>query len=346
MNAPAEIVSLLGALVPPLAGAAFAWARPGEAPAFAIRAAPGLALTPDTLWRAASLSKTVTARTLAAVGGPAVWARDASDALGWRLRHPLHPAAPITLGAIACHAASLSDAAGYAVPAATPLREWLAEPACWLPHPPGTRLAYANLGSLLLAAAAERLGGDRFDRLARRHVLDPLGIEGGFQWSGVPPRRRRDRMAPLRRDAAGFHPQADAEVPSDGPMAPGGGPLPPLLPPGANPAPLSPQGGLRLSLRGALRLARSAREQPAWTRLPGDAMLAGGTAPGLVRLDDPALFPRPLRGHFADAYGLLAGAWTDGALAFAYVLNGLEVGDGGDGWREAERALFAQAAAL
>jgi CubicO group peptidase (beta-lactamase class C family) len=341
-----DVSALLATLVPPLAAAAVAVQRDGREPEFHVAAGPQRRVGPDTLWRAASLSKMVTARTLEAVGGGAIWARDASEALGWPLRHPLHPEAPVTLGLISSHAASLSDEAGYAVPAATCLRDWLAGQGtrAWHPEPPGTRLHYANLGSLLLALAAERLGGDRFDLLARRYVLDPLRLEGGFNWSGVPARRREDRMPALRRDPSGaFHPQVDAAVPPEGIASP----LGPPAPPGRNPAPLSPQGGLRLSLRGALSLARTVPPDPPWLRLPGDPMLAGA-APGLILLDDPALHPRPLHGHFADAYGVLAGAWRDPArgLSFAYVLNGLPLGDEAEGWREPERAVFRAVADL
>jgi CubicO group peptidase (beta-lactamase class C family) len=49
----------------------------------------------------------------------------------------------------------------------------------------------------------ERRSGERFDRLMRRLVFDPLGLDCGYNWSGVsqdkrdrasadlPPRRRR-----------------------------------------------------------------------------------------------------------------------------------------------------------
>jgi CubicO group peptidase (beta-lactamase class C family) len=334
-TAAGAIGGLPARLVPPFAAAGIAWAREGEAARFACAAVPGLAFGPDTLWRGASLSKMAVARTLEGLGGPDVWERDASDALGWPLCHPRHPGVPVTLGMVACHAASLSDGAGYAVPAAVPLRDWLAAQGagCWLAEPPGARLAYANLGSVILAAAAERLGGDRFDRLAGAHVLGPLGIEGGVAWSGVPPARRRERMAALRRDPDGaFHPQADADVPEEGLYGPLG---PPVLPPGGNPSPLSPQGGLRLSLRGALSLAQAAAEPARWTVLPGDPMLTA-TAPGLIRLDAP-----PFRGHFANAYGILAGAWRGARGAGAYVLNGLALGDEADGWREEELAILA-----
>jgi CubicO group peptidase (beta-lactamase class C family) len=42
--------------------------------------------------------------------------------------------------------------------------------------PPGAETRYSDVGFILLGAALERAGGDRLDRLARRLVLDPLGM--------------------------------------------------------------------------------------------------------------------------------------------------------------------------
>lgn len=330
--------------------AGVALARTGGVPEVHITTAPGVVATGRTLWRAASLSKLVTARTLEAVGGEGVWERDASEVLGWRLRHPRFPGASISLGMIASHQSGLTDAAGYAVPATQTLETWLAEAGrgAWLPHPPGGFLHYCNLGFVLLAAAAERLGDERFDLLARRCVLDPLGLEGGFAWSGVPSDRRADRLPALRRDANALAPQIDAKIASDGLSGPDGT-APALRRPGENPAPLSPQGGLRLSLEGALRLAQSLEGRPVhrlWTPMSGPGDYGDGflesTGPGILVFDDPAFYPRPLVGHFANAYGLLAGAWYDRlrGASFAYVLNGLPFGDDADAWRPEELAVF------
>jgi len=189
---------------------------------------------------------------------------------------------------------------------------------------------------------------DRFDQLARTNVLDPLGIEGGFAWSGVPPERREDRLPAFRRTFRGFVPQIDAQVASDGLSGPDGI-VPELGVPGENPGPLSPQGGLRLSLSGALRLAESLAARPVrrlWTPSHGPGDYGNGflesTGPGLLVFDNPVFYPRPLVGHFADAYGILAGAWHDRlrGASFAYILNGLPEGDEDDGWRPEELAIF------
>lgn len=345
-----DLSALTRSLAPPFAMAGVALSRPGEAPEIHVATAPGLSATERTLWRAASLSKVVTARTLEVAGGEGVWERDASEALGFPLRHPRFPGVPVTLGMIASHRSGLTDAAGYAVAASTTLQAWMAQAGtgAWLLHPPGGFLHYCNLGFVLLAAAAERLGGERFDLLARRHVLDPLGIEGGFAWSGVAPERRGDRLPAFRQTPEGFVPQIDAEVAADGLSGPDGA-ASKLRPPGENPAPLSPQGGLRLSLEGALRLAQSFEGRPVrrlWTPMMGPGDYGDGllesTGAGVLVFDDPAFYPRPLVGHFASAYGLVAGAWHDRlrGASFAYVLNGLPDGDEEDGWRPEERAIF------
>ena len=330
--------------------AGLAIARAGERPEFHLTTAPGLVATERTFWRAASLSKMVTARTLEAVGGEAVWERDASEALGWPLRHPGFTGVPVTLGMLASHASGLTDAAGYSIPASLSLQEWFAQAGQgpWLLHPPGTFLQYCNLGFVLLAAAAERLGGERFDHLASRHVLNPLGIEGGFAWSGVPSERRADRLPAFRHSPQGFAPQIDGQVADEGLSGPDGT-APDLRALGENPAPLSPQGGLRLTLEGALRLAQALGHEPVrrfWTPAMGPGDYGDGflesTGAGLLVFDEPAFYPRPLVGHFANAYGILAGAWHDRlrGASFAYVLNGLAEGDEDDAWHPEELAIF------
>jgi CubicO group peptidase (beta-lactamase class C family) len=330
--------------------AGVALARAGGSPEFHVATAPGLVASERTLWRAASLSKIATARTLEVLGGPGIWDLDASEALGWSLRHPRFGSECVTLGMIASHQSGLTDAAGYSIPASYSLEAWIAaaDERAWLPHPPGGFLHYCNLGFILLAAAAERLGGRRFDLLAETHVLAPLGIKGGFAWSGVTPSRRADRLAAFRRSTQGFTPQIDQVVAPDGLSGPDGT-APALRPLGENPSPLSPQGGLRLSLQGALRLAQSLEGQLVrrfWTPAQGPGDYGDGllesTGPGLLVFDDPVFYPRPLVGHFANAYGILAGAWHDRlhGASFAYVLNGLAEGDEDDGWRPEELAIF------
>jgi CubicO group peptidase (beta-lactamase class C family) len=117
-------------------------------------------------------------------------------------------------------------------------------------------------------------------------------------------------------------------------------------------AAFSPQGGLRTSLAGCLTLAQAIPRLD--TRIlhdpgpPQPTELWDQYGIGLMILRRPAFYPRPLIGHFANAYGLCGGAWwdTEANLAFAYLINGLPMGDDSDDLRPAERAIFDAMAAL
>ncbi len=339
----------VAALVPPFAFAGVALGWPDGREAVVTRAAPGIVADGQSLFRAASLSKIVTGRVFrAAAGGRGFhppYGADASDLLGWRLRHPRWPEVPVTVGMVAAHVAGLSDAGGYLVPRGVALRDWLARPACWGEGAPGTGFAYANLGYLLIAAMAERMAGERFDLLARRE-LARIGVEGGFNWSGVPPAGRARRLATYRRAGGQFLPQIDGQVSARGLSGPEGrerrlrG-----WRAGEAPGVFSPQGGLRISLCGALRLARSLSEADGpvlWSGETGDRQVFQSYGLGVQILDAPAFWPRPVMGHFGNAHGFAGGLWKDRVtgVAFVVVLNGLPEGDEDDRLREEELALY------
>ncbi|MCX7302289.1 MAG: serine hydrolase [Rhodobacterales bacterium] len=355
---PVDILAVR--LAPPLALCGIAIARDGKEPAFHIATAPGLTVTPDTPYRAASISKVVTGRVFTGVAEQMGWhppyTADPSDILGFPLRNPHFPETPLTLGQIASHTASLTDAAGYLIPPDTALRDWFATQgaAPFLPHAPGHFFQYSNLGYVLLAALAEAMSGERFDNLAQRLVLAPLGIEAGFNWSGTSAAFRAGALPTFRRDAMGLHPQIDSKIAPMGPSAPDGTEIPlDRCIPGTNPALFSPQGGLRISLRGTLTLAQSLADDtqaPLWTpdMSPGDTLggLFQGYSTGLQILPDPSFYPRPLIGHFANAYGFTGGIWYDrlARAAFTYALNGLPMGDEDDVMSNEELAIFAAVA--
>lgn len=351
-----DLATLVATLAPPFAFCGVGLCRDGGKARFHIATAPGISATPDTPYRAASISKIVTGRTFARVAQGVGWhppyAIDPTGVLGFSLRNPHHPGTALTIGQIASHTAGLDDAAGYLIPQETPLGDWFAVQgaATFHAHAPGTCFQYSNLGYLVLAALTEAAAGERFDRLAQRLVLAPLGIAAGFNWSGLPGSVRATALPTFRRDATGLHPQIDATIAPAGASAPDGTEIPlGAYIPGTNPAAFSPQGGLRLSLRAALILAQSLAtdaQTPLWTPAmsPGDTEdgLFDGYGTGLQFLSGPAFYPRPLIGHFANAYGFTGGVWYDpqARAAFTYALNGLPMGDEADALRDEELAIF------
>ncbi len=325
---------------------------------FDVSCAPGIGpATEATLFRSASISKLVTARTAlraaerAGVADP--WHADVQDILGFPLRHPQFRQVPVTVRMLASHSAALDEGAGYGVPPDVPLADWIAT----APGPfrtdtrPGSRFSYANLGYILLAAVAQVWGAAPFDGLARDLVLAPPGLHGGFNWSGVDARARATALPTYRRIGDTFVPQIDSAIPATGLILADRA----VTPHPGNTAAFSPQGGLRLSLSGMLHLAETLATDPGprlWHRTdgPGDylAGLFQDYGAGVQFLDAAPFYPRPLTGHFANAYGFNGGIWWDAQArsAFAYALNGLPGGDESDALSPDETALFARFAEL
>jgi len=226
----------------------------------------------DTLFRVASLSKLAVA--LGAMrlveAGRLDLDRDVSEALGWKLANPHFPGSTITLRMLLAHTSSLRDGAGYHWDRRHRLRDAL-QPggalhgagAMWSPKaPPGAYFAYANLPWGVIAEAMEAVTGERFDRLMRRLVLEPLGVPGGFEPAELRPEDRANLATLYRKRAAG---DDTAAWDADGPWIAqvddyaGAAPMPRADPgyvPGTNGTLFAPQGGLRTSARGLARILR------------------------------------------------------------------------------------------
>ena len=213
---------------------------------------PDRPATPDTLFRIASISKLVTTLGLMRLheGGKVDLKADVSGYLGFQLRNPHFPAQAITLRHLLLHTSSLRDDGGYFWPASTALKD--VQPA-WasIAGPDGGYYTYCNLGFGLIGTIMERVTGERFDRLMARLLLQPLGLQAGYNPSEQP-RAAQDRLATIYRKRA-----VDSEEwRPDGPWvaqvdAPGIQPPPGLAGyvPGTNATPFSPTGGLRISAR-------------------------------------------------------------------------------------------------
>lgn len=312
-----------------------------------------------TAMRIASISKLATTLVLLQLVGEQSLSldEDVSAALGFELRNPAHPSAPITARHILSHTSSLRDGEVYWAGLGERLADFFRPGtehweggAHWSGDRPGERFAYCNLGFGVIATMIENLDGRRFDLITHERLLAPLGLSAGFNWSGVES-DAIDAASPIwRRIEGAWAPQIDDPLPVEA----GAVFLNPRsldissYRPGDNGALFSPQGGLRASVCDLARLGLlllgpsapflssdllGAMRTPHW-RLSGDngdsengfwrayglgaqILEPGGGAP-IIDLQ------RPLFGHSGDAYGLRGGLWIDPAAGsgFAFLFNG------------------------
>ena len=194
---------------------------------------------------------------------------DASIHLGFQLRHPHFPDRQITVRHLLSHTSGLRNGPSYPVPAGHALKEafevgarhydggaWFGPP----DRPPGSWFCYADVNFCLIAQIIERAAQERFDRYMRRTIFDPLGLDIGYNWSGVSEVKRRAAAPGVRWRDGAWSAQIDGLVPAaPAPTYPQPKEGPPVaegdLALGVNGFLFSPQGGLRLSLRDMDRLA-------------------------------------------------------------------------------------------
>jgi CubicO group peptidase (beta-lactamase class C family) len=219
----------------------------------------------DTLYRIASVSKMMTTLGLLRLAEERDIDLDAdvSRHLGFRLRNPHFPDSVITLRHLLTHRASLRDEAGYSFPAGTALKDVVTPGArlhgdgsMWASKAgPGDYFTYCNLGWGLIGTLMERIGGERFDRLMHKLLLQPLGLTAGYHPAELAP-AALPHIATLYRkrttdtevwDAAGPW-IAQADDYRDKPPSPPPGIERYVI--GENATPFSPTGGLRISARG------------------------------------------------------------------------------------------------
>jgi CubicO group peptidase (beta-lactamase class C family) len=159
------------------------------------------AVTPETPFLLASVSKTVTATALALA-----WQSDLIDLdadvdtlLSFAVDHPESPATPITPRMLASHVAGISDNWGIMDASYTdggdspiPLGEFLED---YLvpgrPHynarrnftsaGPGREAEYSNIGAAVVGHLVEEATGTSFDRWCEEQLFTPLGM-GGTSW--------------------------------------------------------------------------------------------------------------------------------------------------------------------
>jgi CubicO group peptidase (beta-lactamase class C family) len=373
----------------PVAQAGVAFATDRELGSFAeglADPATGRAITPDDPARIASVSKLFVAIGVMKLveQGRLGLDTDVSVWLGWPLRNPAFPDQPISLRRLLSHTSSLRDYDDqYAIPLGGSLRTVVADVNSWdRANAPGAAyFTYANLNYPVVGSIIERVTGERFDRWISREVLDPMAIDGCFNWptcsDGAVSRAvvlMQDGKA-IRDDLGGKRPDCPVFAREGEPCDLG------RWRAGENGALFSPQGGLRISARGLARAGRMLLNRgtldgvkilepasvelllsPQWQFTGGNGHTDKGfyCSYGLAthQIPNPQAGCRdhPLGdghswvGHAGDAYGLRSGLWIDRArgVGVAYLVTGLpeDAAPGRTAFRDAEERAFKRAAAL
>jgi CubicO group peptidase (beta-lactamase class C family) len=318
-------------------------------------------VTPDDPVRVASVSKLVVAIGVLRLveQGKLNLDADVSRILGWKLRNPAFPDAPISLRLLLSHRSSLTDTVDYVLPLDADMAGVLADPRAWdAEHAPGTFFRYANFNFPVIAAVMERATGERFDRLMDRLVLAPLKLDACYNWASCSPATAARAVTiyrasqPTKDDHKGIAPSCTVTPATDGSCDLG------KWRAGANGAIFSPQGGLRISAHGLAKIGRlllgqgsvdgvrlltprsvKLLETPLWTFDGGNGDTSNGfycsyglavtflptPRPGCS--DDLFGDPRPRIGHGGEAYGLRSGLWIDGAAGIGLAFFATDVPD-------------------
>ena len=136
----------------------------------------------DHVFRIASISKSFTSTGIMQLieKGHFTLDSDFSDLVGFTVRNPHFPEEVITLRMVLSHTSSINDSQGYFKldvidPGKNP--EWQKS---YNDYKPGTQYQYCNLNFNLAGAVIERYSEERFDQYIVNHILNPLGLYGGY----------------------------------------------------------------------------------------------------------------------------------------------------------------------
>ena len=139
-------------------------------------------LMDDCLFRIASISKSFSATSIMQLVEDKKLSLedDISKLVGFKIRNPKYPETIITLKMVMSHRSSINDGEGYfTLDVINPDKNqnWAK---CYNDYEPGTDYMYCNLNYNMVGTIIEKVSGERFDQYVKRHVLNPLGLYGGY----------------------------------------------------------------------------------------------------------------------------------------------------------------------
>ena len=144
---------------------------------------PDTLISPDSVFRAASVSKFVTALGVMKLKeqGRIDLDRDVNDYLPFSLRHPKAPDTPLTLRMLLSHTAGIHDGADYndGIAKGVPMNRLL-QGDSFTDHLPGEKWEYSNFGAGIAGAVMEAATGTDFETLMQETVFRPLGVTATY----------------------------------------------------------------------------------------------------------------------------------------------------------------------
>lgn len=142
-------------------------------------------LQQNTLFRIASISKTFTATAIMQLidENKIHLDDDVSNLLGFKVRNPKYPDQAILLRHLLSHRSSIHDAEGYYTLDVIDSSRNTKWKNAYSNISPGLQFIYSNLNYNMLGAIIEKISGKRYDKYIIENILQPLGIEGGYDVS-------------------------------------------------------------------------------------------------------------------------------------------------------------------
>lgn len=170
-----------------------------------------VALQTSDLFRIASISKSFSATSIMQLVEEKKLSLDddVSDLIGFKVQNPKFPETVITLRMLLSHTSSLNDSEGYfTLDAINPAKNPNSGKV-YNDYEPGKGYQYCNLNFNMVGTIIEKYSGERFDQYVKNHILDPLGLYGGYHVDDLD----ESRFATLynySRDSAKFIPSPAA----------------------------------------------------------------------------------------------------------------------------------------
>jgi CubicO group peptidase (beta-lactamase class C family) len=285
--------------------------------------AKNLPLNDEDIFRIASISKSFSATAIMqlAAAKKIALTDDFSKLVGFKVRNPKFPETIITLEMVLSHTSSINDSEGYFnLDVINPAKgvNW---EKCYNDYEPGKGYRYCNLNFNMVGAVIEKITGERFDNYIKNHILNPLGLYGGYWVESL----NQDRFVTLyeyNMEEKKFNPSPMAYTPRTEEIK--------QYVMGYTTPIFSPTGGMKIS---ATDLAKYMTMHMNYGKYDGKRIITKKYAKlmqtklseeegyGLaLRTSDKLIAGKTLHGHTGSAYGLFSAMFFDPKEKFGIVV--------------------------